>query len=64
MAHVRAGKAEVQYGLSEHEKEEFEDELTKDMMKDLADKMIKDPELIDSIPQTVADMSAIEAMKE
>ena len=64
MAHVRAGKAEVEYNLSEHEKEEFEDELTKDMMKDLADKMIKDPELIDSIPQTVADMSAIEAMKE
>merc|ERR1712079_56834 len=64
MAHVRAGKAEVEYNLSEHEKEEFEDELTKDMMKDLADKMIKDPELIDSIPQTVADMSAIEAMKD
>ena len=25
MAHVRAGKAEVEYNLSEHEKEEFED---------------------------------------
>ena len=64
MAHVRAGKAEVEYGLSEHEKEEFEDELTKDMMKDLADKMIKDPAIIDGIPQTVANMSAVEAMKD
>ena len=64
MAHVRAGKAEVEYNLSEHEKEEFEDELTKDMMKDLADKMIKDPAIIDGIPQTVANMSAIEAMKD
>ena len=51
MAHVRAGKAEVEYGLSEHEKEEFENDLTKDMMKDLAEKMIKDPEFIDGVPQ-------------
>ena len=64
MAHVRAGKAEVEYNLSEHEAEEFEDELTKDMMKDLADKMIKDPAIIDEIPQTVANMSAVEAMKD
>jgi len=51
MAHVRAGKAEVQYGLSEHEKEEFENTLTKDMMKDLADKMVEDPDFIDGVPQ-------------
>ena len=28
MAHVRAGKAEVEYGLTEHEAEEFEKDLT------------------------------------
>jgi len=33
------------------------------MMKDMADKMVKDPDFIDGVPQTVADMSAIEAMK-
>ena len=64
MAHVRAGKAEVEYNLSDHERKEFEDDLTKDMMKDLADKMIENPDLIDEIPQTVADMSAIEAFKD
>ena len=64
MAHVRAGKAEVTYNLSGKEKEEYEDELTKDMMKDLAGKMVKDPDFVDGIPQKLADMSAIEAMKD
>ena len=51
MAHVRAGKAEVSYNLSGKEKEDYENELTKDMMKDLADKMVKDPDFVDGIPQ-------------
>jgi hypothetical protein len=36
MAHVRAGKAEVEYGLTKHETEEFEKDLTEDMLKDMA----------------------------
>ena len=50
MAHVRAGKAEVEYNLTDKEKKHYEDDLTKDVMKDLADKMIKDPEFIDGVP--------------
>ena len=44
MAHVRAGKAEVEYNLSEHEKEEFEDELTKDMLKEMGKAMKENKE--------------------
>ena len=51
MAHVRAGKAEVEYNLTEGERKEFEDDLTMDMMKDLADKMTEDPNFIDKVPQ-------------
>jgi len=51
MAHVRAGKAEVEYNFSDKEKKEFEDDLTKDIMKDLADKMIEDADFIDAVPQ-------------
>ena len=51
MAHVRAGKAEVEYNLTDAERKEFEDDLTKDMMKDLAEKMIENPEFIDGVPQ-------------
>ena len=63
MAHVRAGKAEVEYNLSDGEKKKFEEELTKDMMKDMAAKMIEDPDFIDGVPQQLADMTAIDAMK-
>ena len=63
MAHVRAGKAEVEYNLSDGEKKKFEEELTKDMMKDIAAKMIENPDFIDGVPQQLADMTAVDAMK-
>lgn len=62
MATIKADKAEVEYNLSEHEKEEFEAELTKDMMKDMAKKMTKNPEIIKKVPQALATMSSVEAM--
>ena len=63
MAHVRAGKAEVEYNLSGEEKKHYEDGLSKDIMKDLAGQMIKNPDFVDTVPQQLADMSAIEALK-
>ena len=63
MAHVRAGKAEVEYGLTEHEAEEFEKDLTQDMLKDLANEMKEDSDFIDSVPQKLANMSAIAAIE-
>ena len=51
MAHVRAGNAEVEYNLSGEEKKHYEDGLSKDIMKDLADEMVKNPDFVETVPQ-------------
>ena len=51
MATLAADNAEVSENLSGKERDEFEVSVRKEVTKDLADKMKKDPELIDAIPQ-------------
>ena len=63
MAHVSAGKAQVEYALTDHEKEEFEKDLTGDMLEDMAKEMKADADFIDSVPQKLADMSAVAAIE-
>ena len=63
MATLAADNAEVSENLSGKERDEFEVKVRKEVTKDLANKMKKDPELIDEIPQQLADQSAITAIK-
>ena len=63
MATLAADNAEVSENLSGKERDEFEVKVRKEVTKDLANKMKKDPELIDAIPQQLADQSAITAIK-
>ena len=63
MATLAADNAEVSENLSGKERDEFEVNVRKEVTKDLANKMKKDPELIDEIPQQLADQSAITAIK-
>ena len=63
MATLAADNAEVSENLSGKERDEFEVNVRKEVTKDLANKMKKDPELIDEIPQQLANQSAITAIK-
>ena len=64
MATLAADKAEVSENLSGKERDEYEVSVRQEITKDLAHKMVKDPELIDAIPQQLANQSAITAIKD
>ena len=64
MATLAADGVEVSENLSGKERDEFEDSVRKEITEDLAHKLKKDPELIDEIPQQLADQSAVTAIKD
>ena len=64
MATLAADKAEVSENLSGKERDEYEASVRHEITEDLAHKMVKDPELIDAIPQQLANQSAITAIKD
>ena len=59
MATLAADKAQVSENLSGKEQDELEEKLTGEIIEDLAHKMKKDPNLVDELPQYLANESAI-----
>ena len=64
MAKIAADKAEVSENLSGKKRDEYYQSVRKEITKDLAHKLKKDPELIDEIPQQLADQTAVMAIKD
>ena len=56
---MAADKAQVSENLSGKEQDELEEKLTGEIIEDLAHKMKKDPNLVDELPQYLANESAI-----
>ena len=63
MATLAADGVEVSENLSGKERDELRDRLKGEISEDLAHKVIKDPEVIDKIPQYLADETAIFALQ-
>ena len=59
MATLAADKAEVNQHLTGKEHDELKESLKPELMEDLAHKLKKDPDLIDEIPQYLANETAI-----
>ena len=63
MSRLKADEVQVEKSLSGKERDELRDRLKGEISEDLAHKAIKDPEVIDKIPQYLADETAIFALQ-
>ena len=63
MSRLKADEVQVEKKLSGKERDELRDRLKGEISEDLARKASKDPEIIDKIPQYLADETAIFALQ-